>query len=414
MANWFAKNAPPSAPQNPLPSSGSRTAPPTGTPPPVPFINNPTLAAPTDPRFGTPDVVAFLNQRFPGMTHDQQVQAYIAEVNDPSRAQTINTGRTAPSVQPNQAVGQGVNGTQDYAAVIAELQKQFPATPEGFKQLLQALNARGIPAMAASHANGTQASDDKIVLPNGTYYDIRNDNGWNAPGQALHWDPSVPVFNAQGQSQNYNDVLKAQGLPTFQFTPGPEDGPVGGGQGGGTLQNPGGYATGSFMEPWNFKAPTDVTEQNDPGFQFRLKEGLNAIQKSAAAKGTLLTGGTLKDLAEFGQNFASNEYDKVYGRALGEYEGSLGLKQNQFGNLFSLSQQGLQAASGQNQQNSSYNQNTNETNSEIANTKANSTIGTANTYLNAAAPLIDWYRKRGMTAPNPTDQPTANASLKGA
>lgn len=265
--------------------------------------------------------------------------------------------------------------------------------------------------MAASHANGTQASDDKIVLPNGTYYDIRNDNGWNAPGAPLHWDPSVPVFNAQGQSQNYNDVLKAQGLPTFQFTPGPEDGPVGGGQGGGTLQNPGGYATGSFMEPWNFKAPTDVTEQNDPGFQFRLKEGLNAIQKSAAAKGTLLTGGTLKDLAEFGQNFASNEYDKVYGRALGEYQGSLGLKQNQFGNLLSLSNQGLNAAENANTSNSSYNNTSQNNTTDQGNIDAGRTIGGYTAYSGIPNTAADWLntylatRRNTGIAPPPNTKP---------
>jgi hypothetical protein len=94
-------------------------------------------------------------------------------------------------VQPNQQPGAQVSapaggGSQDYAAVIKELQGQFPPTAAGFQQLLQALNQRGIPAMAASHAGGSQASDDKVVLPDGTYYDIRNDNGWNAPGAPLH------------------------------------------------------------------------------------------------------------------------------------------------------------------------------------------------------------------------------------
>jgi hypothetical protein len=69
-----------------------------------------------------------------------------------------------------------------------------------------------------------------------------------------------------------------------------------------------------------FNAPTNVTEQNDPGFQFRLQQGTDAIQRSAAAKGNLLTGGTAKDLMDYGQNSASNEYGNVYNRALGEYQ----------------------------------------------------------------------------------------------
>lgn len=56
--------------------------------------------------------------------------------------------------------------------------------------------------------------------------------------------------------------------------------------------------------------------QNSPGYQFRLGEGLKALERSAAARGTLLTGGTLKGLTRFGQEFASNEYDKRYNQEM--------------------------------------------------------------------------------------------------
>jgi hypothetical protein len=58
---------------------------------------------------------------------------------------------------------------------------------------------------------------------------------------------------------------------------------------------------------------------NEPGFQFRLKSGTDALERSAAARGVLRTGGTLKDLVEYGQNFASNEYQNVFNRALQAY-----------------------------------------------------------------------------------------------
>jgi hypothetical protein len=57
----------------------------------------------------------------------------------------------------------------------------------------------------------------------------------------------------------------------------------------------------------------------EPGFQFRLKSGTDALERSAAARGVLRTGGTLKDLVEYGQNFASSEYQNVYNRALQSY-----------------------------------------------------------------------------------------------
>jgi hypothetical protein len=57
---------------------------------------------------------------------------------------------------------------------------------------------------------------------------------------------------------------------------------------------------------------------------------MKALQNSAAARGTLLTGGTAKDLQSFGQDYASNEYGNVYGRALGEFTNRYNIfKQNQ-------------------------------------------------------------------------------------
>lgn len=74
-----------------------------------------------------------------------------------------------------------------------------------------------------------------------------------------------------------------------------------------------------WQAPAAFTAPTDVTEQNDPGYQFRAQQGQQAIDRSAAARGTLLTGGTLKDLEQFGQDYGSGEYQNVYNRALQNY-----------------------------------------------------------------------------------------------
>ena len=57
----------------------------------------------------------------------------------------------------------------------------------------------------------------------------------------------------------------------------------------GSLSNllaPGGQLTQGYG---SFTAPTGVTEQNDPGYQFRLQQGQNALQNSAAARGGLLS-----------------------------------------------------------------------------------------------------------------------------
>lgn len=76
------------------------------------------------------------------------------------------------------------------------------------------------------------------------------------------------------------------------------------------------------LRPWNetFTAPTAEEATSSPGFQFRLGEGLKALERSAAAKGTLLTGGTLKGEQRYAQGAASQEYKDVYGRAYNEYD----------------------------------------------------------------------------------------------
>lgn len=54
--------------------------------------------------------------------------------------------------------------------------------------------------------------------------------------------------------------------------------------------------------------------QMDPGFKFRMDEAMKAINRSAAGRGRLYAGGTLKELQEYAQGLASNEYDRAFGR----------------------------------------------------------------------------------------------------
>lgn len=54
--------------------------------------------------------------------------------------------------------------------------------------------------------------------------------------------------------------------------------------------------------------------QADPGYQFRMAEGMKAINASAAARGGANSGATLKALTKYGQDYASNEYNNAYNR----------------------------------------------------------------------------------------------------
>ncbi len=58
----------------------------------------------------------------------------------------------------------------------------------------------------------------------------------------------------------------------------------------------------------------------DPGYGFRLQEGLKALERSAAARGGLLSGGAGKALTRYGQEMASQEFGNAFNRGLTEYE----------------------------------------------------------------------------------------------
>jgi hypothetical protein len=52
----------------------------------------------------------------------------------------------------------------------------------------------------------------------------------------------------------------------------------------------------------------------DPGYGFRMSEGMKALERSAAARGGLLSGATLKGIQRFGQDLASQEYMTAFNR----------------------------------------------------------------------------------------------------
>ena len=49
--------------------------------------------------------------------------------------------------------------------------------------------------------------------------------------------------------------------------------------------------------------------EKSPGYEFRMKEGMNALQSSAAARGKLLSGTTLKGITDYAQGRASDEFN---------------------------------------------------------------------------------------------------------
>ena len=79
---------------------------------------------------------------------------------------------------------------------------------------------------------------------------------------------------------------------------------------------------GALMQGYGggqFQAPTADQARQTPGYQFGLQQGMGAQQASAAANGSLLTGGTQNALDQYAQNYADTNYNNVYNQALQTY-----------------------------------------------------------------------------------------------
>lgn len=100
--------------------------------------------------------------------------------------------------------------------------------------------------------------------------------------------------------------------------------------------------------------------RNSTGYQFRLNEGLDAVNSGYAGAGTLQSGAALKGITEYGQNFASNEF--------GNYMGMLGNQQG-----VGLSAAGAQAGVGV-----QYANNISNLNQQNANALSNAAVAKAN------------------------------------
>jgi hypothetical protein len=98
-------------------------------------------------------------------------------------------------------------------------------------------------------------------------------------------------------------------------------------------------AQAALQEPWRqagigalnkLTAASDYTPfgtaqfQADPGYAFRLAEGQKALDRSAAARGGLISGSALKAASRYGQEMGSQEYQNAFNRYQAERSAKLG------------------------------------------------------------------------------------------
>ena len=70
--------------------------------------------------------------------------------------------------------------------------------------------------------------------------------------------------------------------------------------------------------------------QADPGYAFRLSEGLKGMNATAAARGGLMSGNALRAGQEYGQQLGSQEYQNAFNR----YQANRALQAQEYGNAF--------------------------------------------------------------------------------
>lgn len=147
-----------------------------------------------------------------------------------------------------------------------------------------------------------------------------------------------------------------------------------------TQLNAGAQPGGNLLRPFSM---SDF--QADPGYNFRLKEGMRALEQSAAARGGLLSGNMLKGISRYGQDSASQEYGNAYNRYNQD-------KSNQFNRLAALSGIGQTSAQQVANLGTSTAQGIANTQQGIGNARASGYVGGANALTGGLSSAYNNYQ----------------------
>lgn len=130
--------------------------------------------------------------------------------------------------------------------------------------------------------------------------------------------------------------------------------------------------TSLLMPGGKYATPFSETNwQTDPGYAFRMKEGLKALDQQAAARGGLISGAALKGATRYGQDYGSNEYQRAFDRYYTE-------RNNMLAPLQSLAGVGQSTAQTLGTQGMQYAGNVGELGMQAANARASAYMGGAN------------------------------------
>ncbi len=172
-----------------------------------------------------------------------------------------------------------------------------------------------------SQASGAaaQAQTNALNQSNQTQQaEFQANAGFNTPGRNLGYGADallaelygLPNPNAASTTSMYN---ANNGLNAFGGGAGGMGGSGAGGAGGGVQVGAGGAST-TGSQTGSGGAPGNPSDQfanffSSPGYQFTLSQGMQAINRGAAASGNLYSTNTLGALDKFAQGTASQQYN---------------------------------------------------------------------------------------------------------
>jgi hypothetical protein len=294
-------------------------------------------------------------------------QAIYASPEAQANSQRIATSHAAPP-----AGGSGGPQGGNFQAWFQTLAGGKPPSSATLKSLEPELAKYGI-----SLAPNAQGINSKIKLPSGEIVRVGN----------------------------YFDSAPSEGFtPSWGWTSGggaTSSGASGGNQFGAMLNSAGGDSFGGYSSysstPWgeapfqapvwgggDFHDPTMDEVKATPGYQIRLDAGQQARERSAAAQGSVLSGGTQKALERYGQDYATGEYGNARANSFQNYNSRYG----QFADAATLGQQAYQ-----NRYNTYLNENSRTLSDYITNATSK-----RNSELDMWARLRDLYQTGANTA----------------
>ena len=147
--------------------------------------------------------------------------------------------------------------------------------------------------------------------------------------------------------------------------------------------------------------------QEDPGYHWRLEQGQKAIERSAAARGGVLSGAAVKAAATYNQGAASQEYNNAYNRFQTD-------KASVLNPLQSLAGQGQSAAGTMGQAASAYGTNAGNTLTQAGNAQASGYVGSANALTSGISSGVNQLQSASMMNrlfPTSTASPYYDPSL---